>query len=647
MLKHKTMKRILLILFCSFTLATAFGKDVQITVATDGSGDYKTVQEAINAVADFQHSITRIIIRNGIYKEKLMLPASKQNVKLLGESAAKTILTYDDYASKKNSEGKEPGTSGSSSFFIYGNGFSAENITFENSSGPVGQAVALWVAGDQCTFINCRMLGFQDTLYTYGPGSRQYFKNCYIEGTVDFIFGSATAVFDGCEIFCKKGGYITAASTPATEKYGYVFKNCKITGNAAANTFYLGRPWRPDAKVVFIKSGMGNMIRPEGWSNWGKESNEKTAYYAEYRNKGAGANTGQRVSWSHQLTDAELSDYSLAAIFRGWKPGTISTAQATDPVAENMLIYQRSIGGWPKAVNNIPVDYKSMLSSADKLAIRADSLHDDATIDNAATTREIRHLVQAYKGTRNQKYLAAAEKGIDYLLRAQYANGGWPQYYPKKDFYRHQITYNDNAMINVLNIMQDIAEGANNFDVVKAKYYKAAASAVEKGTDCILKTQIVVKGRLTAWCAQYDEKTLSPEKARAFELASISGGESVNIVEFLMRFKNPSPEIKKAVNAAVKWFEEVKIEGYEFVFVDDPSKPKGKDRVFRKNPSSVIWARFYDIQTNEPFFTGRDSQPKKTVAEIGAERSAGYAWYGTWPAKLLNKEYPEWLKKNP
>jgi pectinesterase len=640
------MKRIILLIICICSFKAAIAKDIKITVAKDGSADYKTVQEAINAVADFQKSVTKIIIRNGIYKEKLMLPASKQNVKLIGESTDKTVLTYDDYASKKNSEGKEPGTSGSSSFFIYGNGFSAENITFENSSGPVGQAVALWIAGDQCTFVNCRMLGFQDTLYTHGAGSRQYFKNCYIEGTVDFIFGSATAVFEGCEIFCKKGGYVTAASTPGTEKFGYVFKDCKITGSAAAATFHLGRPWRPDAKVVFIRCEMGNMIRSEGWSNWGKESNEKTAYFAEYRSKGVGANPDQRVSWSHQLSDDESRDYTLTTIFKGWKPGSISTALAKDPVAENMLIYQRSVGGWPKAVNNIPVDYKAMISSADQLAIRADSLHDDATIDNSATTREIRHLVKAYKETHNQKYLAAAKKGIDYLLKAQYANGGWPQYYPKKDFYRHQITYNDNAMINVLNIMQDIVEETNYFEVLKSTYGKAAAQAVEKGINCILKTQILVNGRLTAWCAQYDENTLAPAKARAFELASISGGESVNIVEFLMRITHPSPAIKSAVNAAVKWFNEVKIEGYEFVFIDDPSKPNGKDRVFRKNPSSVIWARFYDIQTNQPFFTGRDSQPKKTVAEIGTERSAGYAWYGTWPAKLLNKEYPEWLKKN-
>lgn len=311
--------------FSVFTLWSCllfFGICVQaqtLTVAKDGSGDFKTVQEAIQAVPDFRKVVTTIFIKNGVYKEKLNLSASKRMVRLVGESVEKTILTYDDYAAKKNTFGEAQGTSGSSSFYIYGEDFSAENITFENSSGPVGQAVALWIAGDKAKFTNCRMLGFQDTLYTYGAGSRQYFNHCYIEGTVDFIFGSATAVFDGCEIFCKTQGYVTAASTPDTAKYGYVFLNCKITGNAPDHSFYLGRPWRPFAKTVFINCAMGSMIKAEGWNNWGKESNEKTAYYAEYKNKGKGANAAERVKWAYQLTDAEAKEYTLERIFRDWK----------------------------------------------------------------------------------------------------------------------------------------------------------------------------------------------------------------------------------------------------------------------------------------------------------------------------------------
>jgi pectinesterase len=290
-------------------------------VAQDGSGNFKTVQEALNAVPDFRKVTTTIFIKNGIYKEKLNLSSSKQMVTLIGESVDRTILTFDDWAQKKNIFGEEKGTSGSSSFYVYGPQFTAQNLTFQNTAGPVGQAVALFVAGDKARFINCRMLGFQDTLYTYGYGSRQYYYQCYIEGTVDFIFGSSTAVFDHCEIFCKKGGYVTAASTPDSIKYGYVFINSRITGDAAEGSFYLGRPWRPYAKTVFINCDLGKQIKPEGWHNWNKPDAEKTSFYAEYKSKGAGANDKVRVKWSHQLTEREVNEnYTLEKIFDSWKP---------------------------------------------------------------------------------------------------------------------------------------------------------------------------------------------------------------------------------------------------------------------------------------------------------------------------------------
>ena len=291
-----------------------------LVVAQDGSGNFKTVQEAFNAVPDFRKTTTTIFIKNGVYKEKLNLSASKQRVKIIGESIEKTILTYDDWAQRKNKYGEDIGTSGSASIYIYGPLFSAENITFQNMAGPVGQAVALFVAGDQAKFVNCRMLGFQDTLYTYGSGSRQYYYKCYIEGKVDFIFGSSTAVFDECEIFCKKSGYIAAASTPDTVKYGYVFMNSRITGEAPENSYYLGRPWRPYAKTVFINCSLGKMIKSEGWDNWRKETNEKTAFYAEYKSVGPGSNAKNRVAWSHQLDEVALQEYTLDKIFNGWNP---------------------------------------------------------------------------------------------------------------------------------------------------------------------------------------------------------------------------------------------------------------------------------------------------------------------------------------
>jgi pectinesterase len=313
----KNMKR-LLIVFLLMPVAS-YTQNYDFVVAADGSGNYKTVQEAFNAVPDFRKNITTIFLKPGIYKEKLILARSKTNVHLIGEEATKTIITHDDYASKKNKFGEEMGTTGSTSFYVFGDGFVAKNITFENSSGPVGQAVAVRVDGDMVKFIKCRFLGFQDTLYPHGEKSRQYYKECYIEGTVDFIFGWSTAVFDNCTIFCKGGGYVTAASTLSTTAYGFVFRNCKITGNAPVNSFYLGRPWRPDAKTVFINCFLDQHIKSEGWHNWGKPDAEKTSYYAEYKSTGPGANAKQRVAWSHQLTDEQVKDYSLEKIFGDWK----------------------------------------------------------------------------------------------------------------------------------------------------------------------------------------------------------------------------------------------------------------------------------------------------------------------------------------
>ncbi len=293
---------------------------VVFIVAGDGSGDFKTVQEAILAVKDSNRQQTVLFIKNGTYKEKLILPATKQNVKFLGESVEGVILTYDDFADKKNENGQNIGTSGSSSFFVYGDNFMAENITFENSAGPVGQAVAVRVSGDKAHFKNCRFLGFQDTLYTQGSGfsSRQYYENCYIEGTTDFIFGAATAVFKNCIIFCKRGGrYITAASTPKEAAFGYVFIGCEIRGETGVS-YYLGRPWRDDAKTVFIECSLPGFIKPEGWHNWGKPAAETTTFYAEYKNYGPGAGTAKRVAWSHQLTAAQASAYTLHNIFKDW-----------------------------------------------------------------------------------------------------------------------------------------------------------------------------------------------------------------------------------------------------------------------------------------------------------------------------------------
>lgn len=303
--------------------SASVNSDYHFIVSKDGQGDFIKIQDAINAIPDFRKNETRIFIKNGVYKEKLVLPESKTNLTFIGEDKLNTILTYDDYAQKLNKFGEEMGTTGSTSFFIFADNFRAENITFQNDAGPVGQAVAVRVDGDRVVFLNCRFLGNQDTLYLHGRDSRQYYKNCYIEGTTDFIFGWSRAVFEDCEIYAKDGGhYITAASTEKDANYGFVFIDCKIIGNAPEHDFYLGRPWRDHAKTVFINTEMASLIKPEGWHNWSKPHAEETVYYGEFNSSGPGASE-KRVKWAKKITKKEAQKFTVANVLAGddnWNP---------------------------------------------------------------------------------------------------------------------------------------------------------------------------------------------------------------------------------------------------------------------------------------------------------------------------------------
>ena len=324
-MNDKTEKKLFIILLILvFFVSAAFGIEYDFIVAKDGSGDFVKLQDVIDTIPHLRKKRTYVFIKNGIYKEKLILPMTKTNISFIGENVDSTIITYDDFASRKNIFGENIGTSGSSGFFVNGEGFIAENITFSNTAGLVGQAVAVRVFGDKVMFKNCKFLGFQDTLYPRGEESRQYYKGCYIEGTVDFIFGWSTAVFDSCHIhsLSKKGGYITAASTLKETPFGFVFINCRITGEPENINCYLGRPWRPYAKVVYVNCYLGSHIASEGWNNWGNKNNENTAYYAEYHNYGPGSAPDKRVSWSHQLTKEEAQQYTIKNIFKDWDPGS-------------------------------------------------------------------------------------------------------------------------------------------------------------------------------------------------------------------------------------------------------------------------------------------------------------------------------------
>jgi pectinesterase len=308
----KSLVILVMICCCEFVVAqTANPQQYKytFTVAKDGSGEFKYIQDAIDAMRVYPLASITLYIKNGVYNEKIELPDPNTDVTFIGESVEKTIITFNDYSGR----GKHT-TFTSYTAKISGNRFYAENITFANSAGPVGQALALYVDADKAIFKNCKFLGNQDTIFAAGENSRQLFIDCYIEGTTDFIFGPSTAVFQNCTIKAKSNSYITAASTTPGKKFGYVFLDCKILVDSSVTKFYLGRPWRAHAKTVFIRCEMPKQIAPEGWSNWNNPANEQTVFYAEYKCTGDGAATAKRVAWSKQLNDKEAKEYTLENI---------------------------------------------------------------------------------------------------------------------------------------------------------------------------------------------------------------------------------------------------------------------------------------------------------------------------------------------
>ncbi|PKA98564.1 pectinesterase [Flavobacteriaceae bacterium MAR_2009_75] len=288
-----------------------------MTVALDGTGDFTSIQEAINSAKGFPDKRVTIKVRNGVYKEKIEVYEWNSRMSIIGEDREKTIITYDDYFDKlgvgRNSTFHTP------TLLVQGNDFYAANLTIENNAGEVGQAVALAVNANRIFVENCNITGNQDTLYVTGEGFKQFYKNCYIEGTTDFIFGQATALFQDCTLHSKSNSYITAASTPQNEEFGYVFKNCKLTAVEGVDSVFLGRPWRTYAKTVFIECHMGEHIVPSGWDNWSNQEAEKKSFYAEYNGRGPGFRPKSRVEWSHQLTEKEANDYTKKNILKDEK----------------------------------------------------------------------------------------------------------------------------------------------------------------------------------------------------------------------------------------------------------------------------------------------------------------------------------------
>jgi PelA/Pel-15E family pectate lyase len=315
-------------------------------------------------------------------------------------------------------------------------------------------------------------------------------------------------------------------------------------------------------------------------------------------------------------------------------------------IGNNVVLYQRSSGGWPK-----DLDMARVLDEAERAKVQADKGQTDSTIDNDATTTQLRFLARVYAATGETRWREACLVGLDYLLAAQYPNGGWPQFFPLRNGHARHIAFNDNAMANVLFLLNDVVVSdpvaapsvPAPFGFVDHARRVRAAAAIQRGTALILATQVRVNGQLTAWCAQHDEVTLEPAPARTFEPVSLSAKESVALTEFLMTRPTPTPSLIAAVDAAVTWLRDVRLTGLRLESRVDVSWVKAWDRVLVADPAaSPLWARFYEIGTNRPIFADRDRVVKYRVDEIGYERRTGYAWYGTWPADLVGKHYEAW-----
>ncbi len=695
-----TVGKLARVAFAWFALAAvgACAEPAESVVAADGTGNFKTLQEAVDAVGKSQAQFMVIRLKPGIYKEKVMIPKSSVAILLKGTDAAKTVITYHDDANALDASGNKLGTFRTPSVEIEADDFAAENITFENSFGQGSQALAISVSGDRAVFRKCRFLGWQDTMLL--KSGRQYFEDCYIAGHVDFIFGGASAFFNRCEIHSLAGGYLTAASTPEDHAFGFVFSNCRITAEPGDWKTWLGRPWRPFGAVTFLNTEMPANIRPEGWHNWGDPEKEKTSRYVEFGSRGPGASDSTRVPWAKTLTPAEAAALTPAQVLSGWDPDRALSPEriaalpkdraawmqylqksrqlreadkatlenevktnnlpeplraprgddfklenrpppswfaieATKALTETVISFQTPAGGWSKHVSYKQGPRKpGMYWSSDN-----DPWHYTSTFDNRATTEQLRLLAGVYNASKAEVDKKAFLKGLNFILSAQYPNGGWPQVYPLEGGYHDGVTFNDNAMVHILELLRDIASRQPEFQFVDEATRNRAAVSLKAGVQCILNAQVIQNGKPTVWCAQHEPLALKPAAARLKEPASLSGGESVEILRFLMEEPRPTPELVRAIEAGIAWFEKTKITGLR------KSKEGGKT-VYVQNAEATdpLWARFYDVETNRPMFTGsEDGIVYDTFNAMAEKNRVGYDYYTGRP-KDLTKWQEKWRK---
>jgi PelA/Pel-15E family pectate lyase len=492
---------------------------------------------------------------------------------------------------------------------------------------------------------------------TESSGDNGYNHRIYYVTTKDFTAYSKTAIlYDGGFNVIDATIVRNAASDPQRsyvmilkdETRNPVKKNLRITESRSATGPYgsASPPFSPE----WVEGPTAARV-----------NNEWIIYFDMYRDHRYGAVKSRDLKNWETITDKlsmpagarhgsvfTVSDQVLGRLLVAWKdcldqkPGWYAGAEATR-IADNVLLYQRDSGGWPKNI-----DMAVVLSEQARAVIAKEKSADDSLIDNGATYTQMAYLARVFNATGQARFKDGFIKGVDYLLKAQYENGGWPQYYPKLTGYYKHITFNDDAMAGVMDLLRRIARKDPAYTFVDDARRARAANAVARGIEVILKTQIVVNGKRTVWCAQHDEVTLAPAPARSYEHVSLSGSESVGLTRFLMGVENPDERIVEAVESAVAWFKASKLGGIKVIEKPDSSFPNGFDRIVvavEDADAGPLWARFYEINTGRPIFSGRDGVVKYSLAEIEHERRTGYGWYTSAPVELLEKDYPAWRAK--
>ena len=698
-------RSVLLVLWAGLPLASL---SAEVTVNADGKGDFPTVQAAVEAAPGRGLLPNVIRLGAGTFHEKLVVPPGKGPIHLVGAGADKTVISFDDWAGKETSPAhdgqpaKTLGTFACASVALRADDLVAEGIAFRNTHGAGSQAVAAEICGRRQIFRKCAFSGLQDTLLARSGSA--YFEDCLIEGQCDFIFGGASVWFERCEIRSLGAGFVAAPSTDEKEHYGFVFSRCRFTPESAAWKTYLARPWQPYGSMIVMNCALPATIRPEGWHNWDKPDNEKTARFAEGGNSGPGADRKQRVPWSRELRPEELRSINPMLVL-DWDPGSgflpsrlaalpeadrgawvryleesarrhamdagalgaeLKEAKLEEPLIppsgsdfkfgnklsaswlagaqakaqkESILSFQTPSGGWSKHVN-FSKGPRAMGMHWSSQGTPATPWHYVGTFDNHSTTEEMRFLMESWPVDKGEAVRTAFRRGLDYILTAQFPNGGWPQVYPLEGGYHDNITYNDNATTNILMLLESIGRLDPADGLIDEALLARTRQGFDRGLECVLRLQYRQDGIPAVWCAQYDPISLLPAGARLKEPASLSGGESVDVVEFLMTQNPPSPEIKAAVEGALDWFGKNALTGLV--------KTKRDGRTwYDRDPTATgrLWARFYDVKTNRPLFPGaQDGLIYDSFNEMQARNKAGYDFFTDNAEDLLTKKQAKWRK---